>query len=209
VTLSSSEISGNVWSDNSTTQDITVSTSGSYTVTYTDGNGCSAASGTTVVVVNPLPTVTMSPIEDVCVYDAAFALTGGAPSGGTYSGNGVTANQFDPNSAGTGTQTITYSYTDSNGCSSDATTDIVVDDCLGIEDITSEINVYPNPVNDELVINLNGEFKYVITDARGRLINEGFANNTTLVDVKSYEYGVYFIIIHANEKSSAIRVVKQ
>ena len=209
VTLSSSEISGNVWSDNSTTQDITVSTSGSYTVTYTDGNGCSASSGTTVVVVNPLPTVTMSPIEDVCVYDAAFALTGGSPSGGTYSGNGVTANQFDPNSAGTGTQTITYSYTDGNGCSSDATTDIVVDDCLGIEDITSEINVYPNPVNDELVINLNGEFKYVITDARGRLISEGFANNTTLVDVKSYEFGVYFIIIHANEKSSAIRVVKQ
>lgn len=209
VTLTSSEATGILWSDNSTTQDITVSASGSYTVTYTDGNGCAATSAATDVTVNPLPTVTMSPIAQVCVYDAAFALTGGSPSGGTYSGTGVTTNQFDPNTAGTGSHTITYSYTDGNGCSNDATTDIVVDACLGIEEITTEINVYPNPANDHLIIELDGEFNYTITDARGRVVSEGSANNSTTVNVQSFDYGVYFVNVHANEKSSTIRVVKQ
>lgn len=209
VTLTSSEATGVLWSTNASTQDITVSASGSYTVTYTDGNGCSSTSAATDVVVNPLPTVTMSPLTQVCVYDAAFALSGGSPTGGTYSGTGVSSNQFDPATAGNGTHTITYSYTDGNGCSSDATTDIVVDACLGLEEITTEINVYPNPANNHLIIELDGDFNYSITDARGRVVMEGLGNNKTTVDVQSFEYGVYFVNIHADEKSSTVRIVKQ
>ena len=53
--LISSATSGNAWSTGATSRSITVSTSGSYTVTFTDGNGCSATSAPTVVTVNPLP----------------------------------------------------------------------------------------------------------------------------------------------------------
>ena len=41
----------------------------------------------------------------------SFNLFGGDPSGGDYSGTGVTNNVFNPNLAGIGTHTITYSYT--------------------------------------------------------------------------------------------------
>jgi hypothetical protein len=208
VQLTSSYSSGNTWSTGETDQTITVTSSGNITVSYSNGS-CSTESAATIVTVNPLPTVSMSPLSQVCVYNPAFALTVGTPAGGTYTGPGVTTNQFDPNTAGTGTHTITYSYTDGNSCSNDATTDIVVDACLGLEEIASGINVYPNPTNDHLIIELDGEFNYTITDARGRVVSEGYANNTTTVDVQSFEYGVYFVNINTNEKASTIRVVKQ
>ncbi len=47
------------------------------------------------------------------------------PSGGTYSGIGVTGNMFDPNLP-EGTYTITYEYTDSNSCFNLCTFDIAI-----------------------------------------------------------------------------------
>ncbi|WP_167614524.1 T9SS type A sorting domain-containing protein, partial [Maribellus sediminis] len=78
------------------------------------------------ITVNDLPTVTLSAFSDVCVDAAEFALSGGSPANGTYSGTGVSSGQFDPATAGVGTHTITYTYTDPNGCTSSNTADITV-----------------------------------------------------------------------------------
>jgi subtilisin-like proprotein convertase family protein len=95
-----------------------------YTVTATNG-GCSAAS-TVTVTVNPLPTVNCPADLSVCGNDPAFTLSGATPAGGTYSGPGVSGGNFDPAAAGTGTHTITYSYTDGNGCTNTCTFNITV-----------------------------------------------------------------------------------
>jgi hypothetical protein len=92
------------------------------TYTFTDANGCVDAASTTITV-NAAPTVTQSAISAVCSNDGAVALTGGSPAGGTYSGTGVTGTNFDPAS---GTQTITYTFMDANGCMDDASTTIMV-----------------------------------------------------------------------------------
>jgi hypothetical protein len=90
--------------------------------TYSDANGCSnSASGT--VVVNIAPTVNHSTIAPLCSNDAPIQLTGGIPSGGVYSGTGVTGNTFDP---AVGSQFITYSFTDANGCNDDIAVNVVV-----------------------------------------------------------------------------------
>jgi hypothetical protein len=97
----------------------------SITYSYTDGNGCSSTC-TFTITVNALPVVTCPGNSSVCLSASPFALTGGNPTGGTYSGDGVTAGQFNPAGAGTGPHTITYSYTDGNGCSSTCTFTITV-----------------------------------------------------------------------------------
>ncbi|MFZ4707518.1 MAG: hypothetical protein ACOYMF_16080, partial [Bacteroidales bacterium] len=56
----------------------------------------------------------------------AFALTGGSPTGGVYSGPGVAGGTFTPATAGVGTHTITYTFTDGNGCSNFCTFTIQV-----------------------------------------------------------------------------------
>ncbi|PCH98463.1 MAG: hypothetical protein COB85_01485 [Bacteroidetes bacterium] len=97
----------------------------SITYSYIDGNGCSAFE-TQSADVHALPVVTFSGLSgQYCLDDGIASLTG-SPSGGVFSGNGITGNNFDPALAGTGTHSITYSYTDGSGCFNDSTTTVDV-----------------------------------------------------------------------------------
>ncbi|MBL0105205.1 MAG: T9SS type A sorting domain-containing protein [Bacteroidetes bacterium] len=131
VVLTASSGSSYLWiPGGETSQSITVTTSGSYSVEVTSG-ACSGTSSASTVTVNPLPVVTLAAFNAVCSTDAAFVLTGGSPSGGDYSGNGVSAGSFDPAVAGVGSAVFTYSYTDGLGCSSSANSTIQVNNCSG------------------------------------------------------------------------------
>ncbi|MBL0084449.1 MAG: putative Ig domain-containing protein [Saprospiraceae bacterium] len=94
------------------------------TYTYTDGNGCTN-SATTTINVNALPVVSAGSYPDQCFTSTMLTLTG-SPTGGTFSGPGVSGNNFDASVAGVGMHTITYNYTDGNGCTNSATTTINV-----------------------------------------------------------------------------------
>jgi hypothetical protein len=91
-----------------------------------NGSGCDIAFSSYSWTVNAPPTVTCPSDLTVSVCSASFALTGGSPSGGTYSGAGVSAGNFDPTVAGLGVHVITYTYTDGNGCSNFCTFNITV-----------------------------------------------------------------------------------
>jgi hypothetical protein len=71
-------------------------------------------------------TVTCPSNSSVCIDATPYALTGGAPTGGTYSGTGVSGGIFDPSVAGAGAHVITYMYTNANGCSNSCTYTITV-----------------------------------------------------------------------------------
>ncbi len=96
-----------------------------YTATSTNVFGCINSSDVTVAV-NVLPTVNFSGLaSSYCTTSPPVTLTG-SPVGGTFSGPGMTGNSFDPAAAGTGTHSITYSYTDGNGCSNSISQQVTV-----------------------------------------------------------------------------------
>ena len=95
------------------------------TYNYVNANGC-AASDTSVVRVNSLPTVSFSTLPTVCQNTGPVALTQGSPAGGTYSGTGVGGTTFYTGIAGAGTHNLVYTYHDSNNCSNSATQSILV-----------------------------------------------------------------------------------
>ena len=66
-------------------------------VQRTDSLGviCNAVDSVTITV-NPLPNVTLNNFSSLCLDAGSVALSGGNPSGGTYSGNGVAGNSFTP-----------------------------------------------------------------------------------------------------------------
>jgi photosystem II stability/assembly factor-like uncharacterized protein len=99
-----------------------------YTVTaIADANCTGTSSGSATVTVNPLPTVTFNPVGPFLVTDAAVDLSSAvSPSGGTFSGPGISGSMFDPSTAGVGTHNVTYSFTDGNGCSNSANRNITV-----------------------------------------------------------------------------------
>ncbi|MEW7277696.1 Ig-like domain-containing protein [Aquimarina sp. 2201CG1-2-11] len=102
---------------------------GVHTIIYTVGIG----SANDNIEVFAIPTVTFTPPSDLCI-DAGIqtGLSGGTPTGGTYSGPGVTDDgngmtySLNPMTAGTGTHTITYSFTDGNNCSNSSSSSVTV-----------------------------------------------------------------------------------
>jgi hypothetical protein len=86
---------------------------GNYTLTYTytDANGCSNSDTTNINVIFG-DTVEAGPNLAVCIADAPFSLTGFSPAGGTWTGDGIINSNgvFDPQVAGLGTHTLTYTF---------------------------------------------------------------------------------------------------
>ncbi|MBN2747619.1 MAG: right-handed parallel beta-helix repeat-containing protein, partial [Bacteroidales bacterium] len=95
------------------------------TYTYTNSYGCTDTDVKTVTVYNP-PTVLASGLNaSYCPQGNSSTLTG-APSGGVFSGNGISGNMFNPITAGSGNHQIVYTYTDIHGCSSSDTLNTLV-----------------------------------------------------------------------------------
>ncbi len=107
------------------TYTITASANGTYAVTSVSDAHCSnVGTGSATVSVFSNPTVTLSALPAACS-GSAVNLTQGAPAGGAYSGLGVTGSTFTAGAAGS--TTITYSYTDANGCIGTTTGTIVTE----------------------------------------------------------------------------------
>ncbi|MCX6258076.1 MAG: hypothetical protein NTW49_09325 [Bacteroidia bacterium] len=111
--------------------DLAASTPGTYTVTYSfsDSNGCSNTTFTSVVI-NALPTATIAYASPFCATGTADVTQTGQTGGAYSSTAGLVINaasgQIDLAASTPGTYTVTYSFSDSNGCSNTTTTSVVI-----------------------------------------------------------------------------------
>ncbi len=192
----------------------TAATAGTSTIIVTPTlNGCAGTPATFTLTINPLPNVTLAAFNNVCVSDPSFALTGGLPVGGTYSGTGVTGNNFSPSAAGAGTFNILY-YVNQNGCTNTATSTITVDACAGIEDKdVVKVSVFPNPSNG--IVFVQGEDIHQfnaanVFDMSGRNVGTFVINGNTTLDLSNLPVGQYKLKLIGNsvEKTVSIQIKK-
>ncbi len=203
------------WNTLSSEDTITVSFPGTYVLTITGAGGCSDTA-TQEITVFPLPPVGFILDQDTfCTQDPAYPMTGGFPSGGTYSGDGVVNNTFYPSQAGQGMSVVYYTYTDSNGCSRTIPQSITVLICQGVSQFQEipSVQLLPNPANDHLNIKFSSEddFEVVqVTDLRGRCVSAILVDHRTneiQMDVREWIPGIYFFRFLGKEIIS-IKVVK-
>jgi len=107
--------------------------------------------------------------------DASFTLTGENPTCGIFSGTGITGSLFEPAIAGIGNQTVTYTYTDNNGCMNTATETIEVITCTGINEADAySFTISPNPSNGNFELQWNSRqtanAQLNIFDISGKLV---------------------------------------
>lgn len=145
------------------------------------------------------PVVTLNSFPTVCDSDEPFILNQGSPFGGTYSGAGISEGIIDPSVAGEGIHTITYSYTDLYLCTGSTTGVLIIDDCVGLDEIEKQsFVIYPNPSSGNITILSSMEsIKAVkVFDSMGRTIYDQFIpeNGTEIkVDLTSYAGGIYTV----------------
>ncbi len=185
------------WSTGSNAQTITDTPSNTtvYNVTASNGTGCNSSASATVVV-DPTPQINISATQTmVCTTDGFIPLNG-IPSGGVYSGAGVTGTNFDP-TTGAGNYYAVYSYTNANGCSAMDSVNIIVSICTGIKANSGSASffIYPNPASDYFIVNSNNAaLGLTLTDALGKIILKKELNSSSeKINISQYAKGVYFV----------------
>jgi hypothetical protein len=150
---------------------------------YTESNGCISID-TFTVYVNSNPVVSLSILDPVCQNASSFPITNGLPNGGTYSGVGISNNNFYPSIAGQGQFLVIYNYTDINNCYSSDSSYINVFPAPSIPIINQNLNVlsstnalgyqwYHNgnlisgEINQFISVIDDGFYQVLITDANG------------------------------------------
>lgn len=163
--------------------------SGIYTIVYsfTDVNGCTSTD-TNNIEVDTVPVITWAPFPIVCETDAKFSLTEASPAGGTYSGNGVSANSFDPVLAGgAGTYVITYQFTDANSCSNSGNQNLTVGS-LPVVNLGDDTTLCNNIPSIDLNAGAGATFEWYLN---GSLTTQ----NTQSITVDSTNAGTYVVIV--------------
>lgn len=140
------------------------------------------------ITIHPDPTINFPVLSDICTNAPQLTLNNATPTGGVYSGNGVNTGIFTPSSSNIGNNTITYNYTDANGCSDIETQIITVNEApnmsLGLNtEIPCESTINITPV-------INGglaPYAYLWNDgsSNANIITSGGIINLTLSDANN------------------------
>lgn len=104
-----------------------VAGAGSHTISYhfDDLNNC-AWDTTESTIVHALPIVSFSGLAPAYCVDASAATLTENPTGGMFSGAGISGNTFSPDVAAVGAHQITYTFTDANNCTNADTQNVIV-----------------------------------------------------------------------------------
>jgi hypothetical protein len=207
-----------VWSNGALGEVITVSSTGFYSVTANDANGCPGSSPLVEVIQSQFPI-------------ANFSYTQ-TPGGYTINFNNTSQNAleyvWDFETIGTSPLTNpSFTFPDSgpynvnliveNPCGIDTITKLVVVSLVGIDDVNFEnlYSIYPNPNNGNFIISGNARIPAIVSfnifDLSGRLFysqsNKLSGEFEQAITLNNLESGTYIIEIESNKTSSFKRVV--
>ena len=106
---------------------IKVVTAGNYSMILSNGTTCNDTSNVLVVKYFNNPSASLTQLPAACASEFSVQLSGGSPAGGSFSSNYSSGNLFVINNSGAGLFKVTYTYTDTVGCSDTASQFLRVD----------------------------------------------------------------------------------
>ena len=182
-----------LWSNGATTEDLTGVAGGTYTVTVTDGSGCTSTHTVTVseFVLNPAFTVSGNTFTSTQTWSSyQWLLNGGNISG---------ANSMSYTASASGVYSLVV--TDTNGCT--ATSDTLNFIFVGITNPGgdwSDLSLFPNPARGEFKIRTGAPISYGLTvsihDLAGRKVYEQSMPELAqeaVYDIQRFAPGTYMV----------------
>lgn len=219
VVLTASNSDSYMWSNNATTQSITVSAAGTYHVTTTNADACNGVgqSSDIVVTVSPQPEAIggTSSINNFVV-----SFTNGSTNATSYSwdfGDFTTSSSATPTHAFAASGAYTVTLTAINGNCTDDTT-FTINIVVGLDELNAVNNatVYPNPLTDmaTLSIELSEQtaLEVIVVNANGQIMQEvangSFeAGNYDLnIDATTFAPGIYYAVMRSNGATRTMKL---
>jgi hypothetical protein len=198
-----------LWSTNQSTQQIQVNSSGTYTVTVTDGNGCESSDA---VAVQILASPNVNAGQDITVCENEFPVTLNATGNGAQVlwSTGV-ATPFTTVSVG-GIYSVTT--TAQNGCQATDSISVTSDPCANLDEQNNGILIYPNPTQSTIVIlnKTDQPLQYILRTVEGKIIAEGELDSNsekTSLDLSNFSNGAYLMHVFNSELNYIKRITKQ
>ncbi|MEZ4777087.1 MAG: T9SS type A sorting domain-containing protein [Bacteroidia bacterium] len=207
-----------LWSNGATTQTITATSAGVYSVAVTDAGGCEGADTVTL-------SLELSPVAGFNYNWVNFGFTFQF-NDASANGSSISWDFGDGNTSTDPSPTHTYQFTGSfqvtqivtNDCGSDTLVQVVGPTSIGDELFGSAISVYPNPTVDQFWIeglDIQAETLTIeVSDARGRTImkqveNHVFGGFKYRFDLTQHAEGVYVVKISDGERTAYKRIVRK
>jgi gliding motility-associated-like protein len=172
------------WSNGAPTQDIASLTAGTYSVTLTDANGCSATASTNITQPDELALSTIA--QNLSCFEAGNGEVTSTVTGGTtpYSfnwSNGASTQDIASLTAGTYSVTLT----DANGCSATASTNITQPDDLTLSVVGNNLTCFEAG---------NGEVTSTVTGGTTPY-SFNWSNGASTQDIASLTTGTYSVTL--------------
>ncbi len=182
-----------------------------YRSVVTGACGSSTSNAATLSVSTQVPVTISSLPARICTSDSAIALDA-SPTGGIWTGNGISGNSFVPAGTAPGNHTLTYTFTNTNGCATIVTTAANLEDCperkltLG----NNAVILFPNPNNGRFKLKMNTtlytSLGMKVYSSSGSLVRTqqltGLAyGQTTDITLLNVSAGIYLVKFNAADGS--------
>lgn len=202
------------WAGTSSTNSINTTSGNSGLVTVYAYNGCGLSPIQTLsVTVNNLPTVVASISSSLlCSGQSATLIASGASSYSWSTGAPTQIIVVSP----TLSTNYTVTGTDANSCQNTATLSLTVSACTGLNSLTGEkidFNLYPNPTNGIVILNVNEEAiggQIRAFNALGEMMfSYAVLETKTKLDLSQQPAGIYFIVLKSDKGSVTRKIIKE
>ncbi|MFO0358680.1 MAG: T9SS type A sorting domain-containing protein [Sphingobacteriaceae bacterium] len=212
INLSVSGASSYTWSSGPVSSSVVVSplVNTTYSVSGSNMVGC-VGLATKQITVDPLPSLTVTPAtQTICVTEVATIQVSGANSF-TWNPSNSNASTFTL-SPSTNLQ-FTVSGTGANNCVGNATAQVIVSLCTGMnEDFSYDhsVQLIPNPNNGLFKVRSEDMIQTIrITDMNGRSIKQVIVKqNEIALNISELSSGVYFIEVNTSKTRSIKKLIR-
>ena len=203
-----------LWNTGDTTNTISVSTGGLYSVEVIVNNNCVLLDEVYVQSFTPEQVEIQTTLDSLVICkDSEFTLSVPSSFSTALWNNTISSFSYNDVLSTTGENVITVLAKDENECYSNDTIILKVVDCTSIDEYLSNTMLFPNPTDGEFIIqhsSLNDDiFSIQIIDVQGRLIEERITKYSNGLlnekfDISRLNSGLYLIEL-MGEKGKIVR----
>lgn len=205
------------WNTGESTNVISVSNSGIYSVIATDANGCELNDEIEINSIEPNFVDIQTEMDSLIVCkDSEFSFNISSTFSSAVWNESYSSLFYSGIASNLGENIISVLAQDENGCYSNDSIILKVVDCASLEEYLANTTIYPNPTTGEFIIqhqSINNDIKQIkVIDLQGRLIEQRKVNYINGIlyekfDLSDLSSGIYLIELSAKKGITQKKVI--